>query len=94
MSQRILPLDLTRLHIIVRDEQLAEPPRIQIPTGVQTGVRQDRGVRFREVRPGLWSYEIRRKHGTTFGGPFQGLPAAMERAARVQLALVEKKIAA
>lgn len=95
MSQRIINL----VDIIVSDAFVlpplvrAKPERAPVPAGVQTGVKHDRGVRFREVTPGWWSYEIRRKHGTTFGGPLKGLPAAMERATRVQLALVEKKIA-
>lgn len=82
MSQRIINLTEMRARRVV-------------PGSVQTGVRYDRGVRFREVcaERRLWCFEIRRKHGTTFGGPFVGLPAAMERAARVQLALAEKKIA-
>lgn len=81
MSQRIINL----VSLVGRRET--------IPVGVQTGVRQDRGIRFRETSDGRWSFEIRRPHGTSFGGPFRGLPAAMERASRVQLALAATKIA-
>jgi hypothetical protein len=88
MSQRIIPL----VDFIVTDEPV-ELPRLRVPPSVQTGPSVGRGVRFREIGRGWWSFEIRREHGATFGGPFKGLPAAMTRAARVQLALVENNLA-
>jgi hypothetical protein len=91
MSQRII--NLTDVVIWGEIEKFTVPVQQRdIPVAVQTGVKHDRGVRFREVSEGFWSYEIRRKHCTTFGGPVRGLPAAMQRAERVVVALADLKL--
>lgn len=80
MSQRIINLTET-------------PGPREIPSSVQTGVRADRGFRLRATEDGRWSYEIRRTHGMSFGGPFASTALACQKAEAVVLALAEKKIA-
>lgn len=64
-----------------------------IPASVQTGVKHDRSVRFRATDDGQWCFELRRRHGTTFAGPYKTLPLCMQRAERVSIALADTKIA-